>query len=41
MLWDSKSRGELTMETKSNVVADKLARQYQNKLGSYQPITHM
>ena len=29
------------MEAKLNVVVDKLAGQYQNKLGSYRPITHM
>ena len=38
---DSKSNRELTMEEKLNVVANELAGQYQDKLGSYRPITHM
>ena len=38
---DSKSNRELTIEEKLNVVADKLAGQYQNELGSYCPIAHM
>ena len=29
------------MEAKLNVVADKLAGQYQDQLGSYRPITHV
>ena len=29
------------MEAKLNAVADELAEQYQTKLGSYVPITHM
>ena len=38
---DTNSRGAMTMEAKLNAVADELAEQYQTKLGSYVPITHM
>ena len=31
----------MSMETKLNVAADKLAGNYQDQLGSYRPITHM
>ena len=38
---DTKSRGEMSMEAKLNVEADRLAGEYQDKFGAYSPITHM
>ena len=38
---DTKSRGEMSIEAKLNVEADRLAGQYQDDLGAYSPITHM
>ena len=38
---DTKSRGEMSMEATLNVVADKLAGDFQDQLGAYRPITHM
>ena len=37
----TKSRGELSMEAKLNVEADRLAGVYQDEFGAYSPITHM
>ena len=38
---DTKIRGEISMEATLNVVADKLAGDYQDQLGVYRSITHM
>ena len=38
---DTKSRGELSMEAKLNIEADRLAGEYQDEFGAYSPITHM
>ena len=38
---DTKSRGEMSMKVTLNVVADKLAGDYQDQLGVYRSITHM
>ena len=38
---DTKSREEISMETKLNVAVKQLAGKYQDQLGSYRPITHM
>ena len=38
---DTKSRGEMLMEAKLNVEADRLAGEYQDKFGAYSQITHM
>ena len=38
---DTKSRGEMSMEAKLNVEADRLAGEYQDEFGVYSPITHM
>ena len=38
---DTKSRGELSMEAKLNIEADRLAGEYQDEFGTYSPITHV
>ena len=38
---DIKLRGEMIVEAELNVVADELVGQYEDELGTYQPITHM
>ena len=38
---DTRSRGEMSTEEILNVEADRLAEEYQDKLGAYSPITHM
>ena len=38
---DTRSRGKMSIEAKLNVEADRLAGEYQDKLGAYSPITHM
>ena len=38
---NTKSRGEMSTKAILNVEADRLAGKYQDKLGAYNPITHM
>ena len=38
---DTRSRGEMSTEAILNEEADRLAGEYQDKLGAYNPITHM
>ena len=38
---DTRSRGKMSAEAILNVEADRLAGEYQDKLGTYSPITHM
>ena len=38
---DTRSRGNFLAEATLNVDADRLAGEYQDKLGAYSPITHM
>ena len=38
---DTKSRGKMSVEEILNIEADKLARNYQDKLGAYSLLTHM